>query len=357
MTIKPDLAMKPPPGTYARIAPRSSLAFKNNIHVVAGVIDPDYRGNIAIGLQNHSDTPYNINKGDRIAQLILEHASYSNISIVTKLDTTERGSQGFGSTETRNPKQTTPHSQYVTPPPNIPDIVPTITSDNSDDESSSGHVAHDDSPIIPSISTMQAEIDMPFQVTLSSDPIDNTFNIPIQLSGKHATLGLYVKMNQKMNRVQLSHCIPGTPAAKIPKWRSMLRNSYVTKYNDIPIVSISHLESVIAASRIAKQTTSTIMFSTISPHAMHPIEGVPQLQHDQLNIIARHLQSIKQDTTLQRDTNDSDEIRIIRKLTRRKLKEEDDWDEWHAAEHIQLDQYETQKTLDHPVNYLLTQTY
>ena len=47
-TIKTDLAMQPPPDTYAKIAPRSSLALKNNIHVIAGVIDPDYRGSIAI---------------------------------------------------------------------------------------------------------------------------------------------------------------------------------------------------------------------------------------------------------------------------------------------------------------------
>ena len=50
--ILTDLAIEPPPGTYARIASRSSMAFKQTIHVAGGVIDPDYRGNIAIGLYN-----------------------------------------------------------------------------------------------------------------------------------------------------------------------------------------------------------------------------------------------------------------------------------------------------------------
>lgn len=60
---------------------------------------------------------------------------------------------------------------------------------------------------------------------------------------------------------------------------------------------------------------------------MHPTKGVPQLQHNQLNSIAHHLQAMKADTILQRDTHDSDEVKVIHKLTRRKLKEDDDWNE------------------------------
>ena len=96
--IPTDIAIEPPIGTYARIASRSSLAFNKNVHVAAGVIDPDYRGNIQIGLYNQGDTPFTINKGDRIAQIILEKVSSPSIDIVDSLSSTERAEQGFGST-------------------------------------------------------------------------------------------------------------------------------------------------------------------------------------------------------------------------------------------------------------------
>ena len=58
-----------PEGTYGRIASRSSLSVLHKVEVVAGVIDPDYRGEIFVNLFNHSKKDFIINKGDRIAQL------------------------------------------------------------------------------------------------------------------------------------------------------------------------------------------------------------------------------------------------------------------------------------------------
>ena len=82
---------------------------------------------------------------------------------------------------------------------------------------------------------------------------------------------------------------------------------------------------------------------------MHPMLGVPQLHHDQLNVIAKHLQEIKQDTQLQRDTHNDDVVRpFVNKLTRRKLKETPEWFKWNAAEFHQLDQYEQQDTFRPP---------
>jgi dUTP pyrophosphatase len=75
--VKTDIAVVIPPHLYGRIAPRSGLAWKNSIDVGAGVIDSDYRGNIGVILFNHSDTDFNINIGDRIAQSIwLRHQYY-----------------------------------------------------------------------------------------------------------------------------------------------------------------------------------------------------------------------------------------------------------------------------------------
>lgn len=98
VVVETDIAIKCPPGTYARIAPRSGLAAKYRIDVMAGVIDADYRGTIKILLINHGDAPYNIIKGDKVAQLILERIVTPEVQVVDELDATQRGQGGFGST-------------------------------------------------------------------------------------------------------------------------------------------------------------------------------------------------------------------------------------------------------------------
>lgn len=67
-----DVQMAVPEGTYGRIAPRSGLALMNYLQVGAGIISPDYRGNVGIILFNLGVEPYEIKRGDRVAQLILE---------------------------------------------------------------------------------------------------------------------------------------------------------------------------------------------------------------------------------------------------------------------------------------------
>ncbi|XP_050543865.1 deoxyuridine 5'-triphosphate nucleotidohydrolase-like [Daktulosphaira vitifoliae] len=99
--VKTDIQIKVPHGTYGRIAPRSGLAWKNFIDVGAGVIDEDYRGNVGVVLFNHSDEDFNIQPGDRIAQLICEKISYPELMELDTLDDTERGVGGFGSTGTQ----------------------------------------------------------------------------------------------------------------------------------------------------------------------------------------------------------------------------------------------------------------
>uniref|UniRef100_A0A1B6CLU9 Deoxyuridine 5'-triphosphate nucleotidohydrolase n=1 Tax=Clastoptera arizonana TaxID=38151 RepID=A0A1B6CLU9_9HEMI len=93
-----DIQIALPEGCYGRIAPRSGLAWKNHIDVGAGVIDRDYRGNVGVVLFNHSPDPFCVQPGDRIAQLILEKIIYTDVEEVDKLDDTERGHGGFGST-------------------------------------------------------------------------------------------------------------------------------------------------------------------------------------------------------------------------------------------------------------------
>ena len=83
-----------PPGYYERIASKSRLAIQNQVHVGAGVIDPDYTGEIKVLLINNSKHYYQVKNGEPIAQLILEKASLPILKQVKELPTTGRGDRG-----------------------------------------------------------------------------------------------------------------------------------------------------------------------------------------------------------------------------------------------------------------------
>ena len=89
-----------PEGYECQVRPRSGLAMKHGITVLnsPGTIDADYRGELKILLVNLSDTPFVIEPGERIAQLVVgkhEHVGWDEVEV---LDETERGKGGFGST-------------------------------------------------------------------------------------------------------------------------------------------------------------------------------------------------------------------------------------------------------------------
>ena len=88
--------MSLPPGTYARIAPRSRLAIRNLINVGAGVVDSDCQGEIKVVLFNHFTKDFVVQAGDRIAQLILERIETPQVKKVEALDDTDRGARRFG---------------------------------------------------------------------------------------------------------------------------------------------------------------------------------------------------------------------------------------------------------------------
>ncbi len=89
-----------PDGYEIQIRPRSGLAVKHGITVInaPGTIDADYRGEVKVGLINHGKTTFIVNRGDRIAQMILARVCQAQLDAVAALDTTERGSGGFGHT-------------------------------------------------------------------------------------------------------------------------------------------------------------------------------------------------------------------------------------------------------------------
>ena len=94
-----DIIMEIPPTHYGRIAPRSSLAYKHCIDVMAGVIDSDFRGNVGVILINHSkENDYIVEEGDKIAQIIFERIDIPKFIEKEELGETKRGEGGFGST-------------------------------------------------------------------------------------------------------------------------------------------------------------------------------------------------------------------------------------------------------------------
>ena len=99
--VNTGVAIRVPDGTYGRIAPRSGLAVRG-VHVGAGVIDADYRGPVKVLLFNFNpDVDLVVQRGDRIAQLVLEVARTPDVDVVDDLGgSTARGAAGFGSTGT-----------------------------------------------------------------------------------------------------------------------------------------------------------------------------------------------------------------------------------------------------------------
>ena len=98
--IKTGLFISLPTGYEAQIRPRSGLSIKSGITVLnsPGTIDSDYRGEIGIILINLSDTNFEINTGDRIAQMVIAKHEQVLWTVTDKLDDSERGNKGYGST-------------------------------------------------------------------------------------------------------------------------------------------------------------------------------------------------------------------------------------------------------------------
>ncbi|POF32991.1 dUTP diphosphatase [Roseibium marinum] len=98
--IPTGLAMALPTGFEAQVRPRSGLAAKHGVTVLntPGTIDADYRGEVKVILINHGDAPFEISRGDRIAQMVIAPVLQAQILEVTELTDTTRGAGGFGST-------------------------------------------------------------------------------------------------------------------------------------------------------------------------------------------------------------------------------------------------------------------
>ncbi len=98
--VPTGLALELPPGHEGQVRPRSGLAAKHGIGMVnaPGTIDQDYRGEVGVILVNHGREPFEVRRGERIAQLVVAPVTRVEIVLVDELADTTRGQGGFGST-------------------------------------------------------------------------------------------------------------------------------------------------------------------------------------------------------------------------------------------------------------------
>lgn len=104
--VPTGLILELPPGYEAQVRPRSGLALNYGITVLnsPGTIDSDYRGEVSVVLANLGYAPFEIRRGERIAQLVITPVTRANLVEVSTVSGTVRGDGGFGSTGTSPPK-------------------------------------------------------------------------------------------------------------------------------------------------------------------------------------------------------------------------------------------------------------
>ena len=98
--IPTGLAIALPEGWEAQVRPRSGLAIKHGVTVInaPGTIDADYRGEVKVALVNLGQAPFRVERGERVAQMVVAPVHQVAWDVVAELPTTERGAGGFGST-------------------------------------------------------------------------------------------------------------------------------------------------------------------------------------------------------------------------------------------------------------------
>ena len=147
---------------------------------MAGVIDPDYRGDVKVILHNFGKITQHIKRNQKIAQMILEKAAIPDTTPVENLNNTRRGTQGFGSTD-----KTTIHTKLTTLPR---PIIPIPHNVNHNRSTAAAAKLNAD---------LHIAFDVPYHMNLSTDPYDNhtTREILVKPTDKSETLGMIIDVS------------------------------------------------------------------------------------------------------------------------------------------------------------------
>ena len=102
LLVPTGLSFEIPEGWEGQVRPRSGIAFRHGVTVLnaPGTIDADYRGEVQVLLVHHGETPFVIERGERIAQMVFAPCTQAELMVVADLTSTERGAGGFGHTGT-----------------------------------------------------------------------------------------------------------------------------------------------------------------------------------------------------------------------------------------------------------------
>ena len=346
--LSTGIAVEIPPSMSGQLQIRSSLALKHQIDLKAGLIDSDYRGEIFVILYNNGKNDFKVDCGDRIAQMVLHNVPAVEIEVNGDLSETVRDDGGFGSTGKKDIKQRR-----------------RVRFESDQD----------------SLATIRSLSN----VTLSDDPFMDVIEVSISNTGKHPTLGLQLKeSDQWYDTVEVEDCKRATPAAKVHRWRTRLKKNTILAVNGREVTTASDVAKIFSECNSNDQHTLRIGLQ--ERLSMNDDDGVPMLYFDQLQMVGKHLDDIKYDrhdnsqvpnpewhqdnakekvlvnmmrAYVEHGTINAAKATIPRaiipkgrqkasKLTRRKLKMRDDWNDWLESERKQLDQYEAQDTFGEP---------
>lgn len=96
--VRTGIAVAIPEGHVGLVWDKSGISHKGGVKTLGGVVDAGYRGEVLVGLINLGDTAYVVEKGGKIAQMLVQHIEHPEVIVVEELDDTSRGTGGFGST-------------------------------------------------------------------------------------------------------------------------------------------------------------------------------------------------------------------------------------------------------------------
>ena len=365
-----DIAITPPPGTYAQIKSRSGMSLKHSNDVQAGTIDRDYTGNVQVVLYNSGNKSYEIKLGDRIAQLILLNHQTPPVLQVDSLADTQRGNNGFGSTGTTTSVASINLSSSL--PANAHDTVATIANMTATDNNPANIPIADTTNSLATVS-----VEKPYDLYFCTDPFDSTVEISVPIKGDHPTLGIITDYCDARQRLQVTDMATSTPGSRLKSWRTVIRRSYILKFNDFAIQTKQDLEHAISQTRLRRMLTAKLVIATDKSYGVHPMESILQIHFDQLNVIAKHLEDIKQEHERQRMANlpipSQSTVRVgeaydapepdppppapdpsqfeemPQAFTKKQLMKRADWPEWKQGIYKQLNQYWNQGMFSHPM--------
>jgi hypothetical protein len=198
------------------------------------------------------------------------------------------------------------------------------------------------------------------QVYFSQHCFGNTFKETFSYHGSptlvHPTAGLV--LDSINGRVLIRSIDKGTPCAKIPRWRTRLRNTWLLQINDTPVSSIEATVTAFATLPSLPRGECTLLVSSSDLRDGLTNEGIPQISLDQLNprhFFTHSLPPTSSTSQLCHNIAKSWDGGVLQYITRAcrltcgVLMKQDDWDEWQQAKFLQLDQYELQNMFGQPV--------